>query len=67
VSVAGGRRLGIAVLALLFGAALALFQAPFDLGSVRIAGVNVLWWYALVVAPALAVLATVVLLLRSEG
>jgi hypothetical protein len=38
--------LGVPVLAL----------APFDLGTVRLAGVNLLWWYGGVAAPVAAAL-----------
>ena len=57
--------MGTMILALLFAVALGLAHAPLDLGGVRIAGVSVLWWYALVAAPSLAALATAVLLSRS--
>jgi hypothetical protein len=67
VSPAGRRRVGIVVLTLLFAAAVLLSHGPFDLGSIRVEGVNVLWWYALGLAPALAVLTAAVLLLRSKG
>jgi hypothetical protein len=66
VSVEGGRRVGLVVLVLLFGAALVLSDPTLDLGSVRVGGVSVLWWYAFVVGPTLVVLATVALLLRGR-
>ena len=62
---AGRRRIGIVILTLLFAVALGLAHAPLDLGGLRIAGVSVLWWYALVVAPSLAALSVAVLLFRS--
>lgn len=61
---AGGRRTGIVTLVVLFAIALALSQAPFDLGTLRLAGVGLLWWYALAIAPAAAVLVIAGLLLR---
>jgi hypothetical protein len=53
-------------LIVLFAVALALFQAPFELARVRVAGVNLLWWYALVVAPLVAALVAVPLLRRGR-
>ena len=50
------------MLVVLFITALALFQAPFEVARLRLAGVSLLWWYTLVVAPLLATLVTVVLL-----
>jgi len=44
------------------GAVLAVL--PSGVGAVRVAGVSILWWYAAVVGPAVAVLVTVVVLLR---
>jgi hypothetical protein len=67
VSGGGGRCVGIVILTLLFAVALILAHAPLDLGSVRVAGVSVLWWYTFAMAPALAVLTTVVLLPRGKG
>jgi hypothetical protein len=51
-------------LIVLFAVALALFQAPFELGRLRLAGVNLVWWYALVAAPLVATLVSVPLLYR---
>ena len=64
VLIAGGRRTGVVILVVLFAIALALPQAPFDLGTLRLAGVGLLWWYTLVIAPAAAVLGVAALLLR---
>lgn len=63
---AGRRRVGIAVLALLFAGALGLSHAPLDLGGLRVGGVSILWWYAVVVAPSLAAPVTAMVLLRSR-
>jgi len=52
------------VLIVLVGVALALFQAPFELGRLRVAGVNLLWWYTLGVAPLVATLVAAPLLRR---
>ena len=51
-----------AVLLLLLLAAYPLIGAlPSEAGSIRVAGLSVLWWYGAVVAPALAWLTAVVL------
>jgi len=42
-----------------------LTVAPYEVGTIRLAGVSLLWWYGLVVAPAAAVLVTVVALVRA--
>jgi hypothetical protein len=52
------------VLIVLFGIGLALFQAPFEFSRLRLAGVNLLWWYTLVVAPLVAMLVAAPLLRR---
>jgi len=44
------------------GAVLAVL--PSGIGAVRVAGLSILWWYAAVVAPFVAVLVTVAVLLR---
>ena len=50
------------MLLLLLLAAYPLIGAlPSEAGSIRIAGLSLLWWYGAVVAPALAWLAAVVL------
>ena len=55
-------RLALPVLLLLLLAAYPLIGAlPSEAGSIRVAGLSVLWWYGAVVAPALAWLAAVVL------
>jgi hypothetical protein len=62
MSGASGRRTGIAALLALLAAALLLALAPAAPGAVRIAGVSLLWWYAGLVAPAVATALAVVLL-----
>jgi hypothetical protein len=52
------------VLIVLFVVAVALFQAPSELARLRVAGVNLLWWYALIVGPLVATLVAVPLLRR---
>lgn len=56
--------MGIVVLIVLLAGALALIQAPFELSRLRVAGVSLLWWYALFVAPLVATLVAVPLLRR---
>ncbi len=50
-----------AVLLLLLAAYPLIGALPSEAGSIRVAGLSVLWWYGAVVAPALAWLAAVVL------
>lgn len=56
--------MGIVVLIVLLAGALALIQAPFELSRLRVAGVSLLWWYVLFVAPLVATLVAVPLLRR---
>ena len=51
------------ILVLLAGGAV-LTVLPSGVGAVRVAGLSILWWYAVVVAPVVAVLVTVAVLLR---
>ena len=62
---ADGRRIGIAILAVLLAVGLALGHAPFELGNLRVAGVSLLWWYAFGIAPTLAAVTAAFLLWRS--
>jgi hypothetical protein len=62
VSITGRRRTGIVTLVALFAIGLALAHAPFDPGAVRLAGVALLWWYALVLAPVAGALVTAIAL-----
>lgn len=50
-----------AVLLLLLAVYPLIGALPSEAGSIRVAGLSVLWWYGAVVAPALACLAAVVL------
>ena len=59
-----GRRVGVAVILVLLAAGAVLAVLPFGVGAVRVAGLSILWWYAAVVAPVVAVLVTVAVLLR---
>jgi hypothetical protein len=67
MSVAAWRRTGIVALLVLLAVALLLALAPAAPGAVRLAGVSLLWWYAGLVAPLLASLLTVVVLLRDAA
>jgi len=50
------------ILVLLAGGAV-LAVLPSGVGAVRVAGLSLLWWYAAVVAPVIAVLVTVAVLI----
>lgn len=61
------RRAAIAALLLLIAVAIALPMMPGMPGTLRIAGVSLLWWYAAVLTPVLATLISLgTLLIRSE-
>jgi hypothetical protein len=67
MSVARWRWFGMLALTLLLLPLLLLTFAPGAPGAVRVAGVSLAWWYAGIVAPALAtVLATAVLVRSPE-
>src|SRR5262245_6219924 len=54
VSRVEARRIAIVLLFAVVAVAAALARAPLDSGSVRLAGVSLLWWYAGVIAPVIA-------------
>jgi len=54
VSRVDARRIAIVLLLFLVAVAAALARAPLETGSVRLAGVSLVWWYAGVIAPLLA-------------
>ena len=56
----------IAVLFLLLGGVLLLTVAPFEIGTIRLAGVSLLWWYAVVAVPVAGGIVTVAALARRE-
>ena len=58
-----GRRVGIVVILVLLAGGAVLAILPSDVGAVRVAGLSLLWWYAAVVAPVIAVLVTVAVLI----
>ena len=55
----------VVLLSLLAGAAF-LAHGPFALGSLRLAGVSLLWWYAALAGPVVAVVAVMAALLVGE-
>lgn len=57
----------IAMVFVLLGGVTLLTMAPFELGTIRLAGVSLLWWYGVVVVPAVAVVTTVIALLRGHA
>ena len=56
----------IALVCLVLGGVTVLTMAPYELGTIRLAGVSLLWWYGIVVVPVVAVVATVVALTRAQ-
>jgi hypothetical protein len=61
------QNLAVSVVFLLLGGGILLTMAPFEIGTIRLAGVSLLWWYGVVVAPAAAVtVASVALLVVSR-
>jgi hypothetical protein len=67
VSSLRARRAAVAVLFALIAGAAFLAYGPLALGSVRLAGVSLLWWYAAVAAPAVAMAASSAALLVRES
>jgi hypothetical protein len=53
----------VAVMFLLLGGGILLTVAPYEVGTIRLAGVSLLWWYGVVVAPVVSVAVTTVALL----
>jgi hypothetical protein len=54
----------IALVFLLLGGVLVLTLAPFEIGTIRLAGVSLLWWYGVLAVPLVAVVLAVTALLR---
>ena len=50
--------LAIATIFVLLAGGVALSVAPFEAGTIRLAGVSLLWWYGVVAAPAIVVAVT---------
>lgn len=65
MSAARWRWFGMVALTLLLLPLLLLAILPVAPGAVRVAGVSVAWWYAGLVAPALATLVATAVLVRS--
>jgi hypothetical protein len=65
MSAARWRSLGMIALTFLLVPLLLLTLVPGAPGAVRVAGVSLAWWYAGVVAPAIAAIVATVLLVRS--
>ena len=59
--------LAIAVLFLLLGGVLLLTVAPFEIGTIRLAGVSLLWWYGVLAVPVAAGTVTVAALVRRDA
>ena len=57
------QNVAIAIVFLVLGGVLALTVAPFELGTIRLAGVSLLWWYGAVAAPVVTVTITIAALL----
>ena len=66
VSTEAAHNLAIAVLFLLLGGVLLLTVAPFEIGTIRLAGVSLLWWYGVVAVPVAATAVTVAALGRGK-
>jgi hypothetical protein len=54
----------IATILLMLGVGVALTLAPYELGTIRLAGVSLLWWYGVVATPVVAVAVTAAVLAR---
>jgi hypothetical protein len=67
MSAARGRRTTIALLLVLLAGALLLALAPAAPGSVRVAGVSLLWWYVGAAAPLAATAIAIAFLMRGGG
>jgi hypothetical protein len=64
MSVPRGRRTAIAALLVLLVGAPLLALAPAAPGAVRVGGMSLLWWYTGLVAPLLATVIAIVVLVR---
>ena len=56
--------LAIVTIVLMLGGGVALSVAPFELGTIRLGGVSLLWWYGIIAAPVIAVAVTTAVLAR---
>jgi hypothetical protein len=57
--------LAITTIFVLLAGGVALSVAPFEPGTIRLAGVSLLWWYGVVAAPVIAVAVTAAALARA--
>jgi hypothetical protein len=64
VSTEAPHNVAIAVLFLLLGGMLLLSVAPYEIGTIRLAGVSLLWWYGVLAVPIAAVAVAVAALAR---
>jgi hypothetical protein len=64
VATTAGRRIGIVVVLFLLAVAGVLAMLPLGAGAMRVGSLSLLWWYAAVVAPLVAAVVTVAVLLR---
>ena len=65
VSTEAPHNVAIAVLFLLLGGMLLLTVAPYEIGTIRLAGVSLLWWYGALAVPIAAVTVTLAATARS--
>jgi hypothetical protein len=56
----------ITMIFLILGGAVLLALAPFELGTIRLAGVSLFWWYGVVVAPVVVAAVAIVALIRGS-
>jgi hypothetical protein len=66
VPTTAGRRIAIGAVLLLLAGAGALVALPHRASVVRIGSLSLLWWYAVVIAPLLAVAVTAAALVRGR-
>lgn len=63
---AAPQNVAIVMIFLVLGGVLALTVAPFELGTIRLAGVSLLWWYGALAAPVVVVTIAAAALLRAS-
>jgi putative solute:sodium symporter small subunit len=59
------QNVAIVMVFLALGGVVGLTVAPYEIGTIRLAGVSLLWWYGALVAPLTAVALTVAALWRA--
>jgi hypothetical protein len=57
------QNVAIVMVFLVLGGGVALSVAPYELGTIRLAGVSLLWWYGTVAAPVVTASVTIAALL----